>query len=72
MTFEEAEARAVVRQGLDKGWTGEDCRDEVVERLRFSPQRADEIVLAVIRERQEHEVQHTHDEIAYDVISRYE
>lgn len=72
MTIEQVEARAIARHGLAHGWPGEDCRDEIVERTNLSPSDADEVVLAVIRERQEQQITTTHAEIAYDVISRTE
>lgn len=69
--FEEVEAKSIARQGLAHGWPGEDCRDEIVERLNLPPSEADRIVLGEIRSEQEREIQSTHDEIAYAEISRY-
>lgn len=70
MTFEPevAEARSIARHGIAHGWPPEDIEAEIVERLRFRPSDACDIVLQALRERQEDQIQQAHDQIAYDAI----
>jgi hypothetical protein len=65
------EAASIARHGFAREWPIEDIRDEIIERLLLSPQQAEEVALAILREQQEQDIKQTHAAIAYDVIRHW-